>query len=197
MRMRQVVRMAAALGAAAALTGSAATVQASLLHRHSRNMNMNMSRSDMRNMSRSEMRMDGTVLSNMHHVNQMEISMGKLAVKKGQSQEVKNFGRMLQSDHKSNDKQVTDLAKRNGIHLASVKPSAKEDAMQRELKSARGADFDRMFVRDMSRGHSDAVQMLTHARGRIHDPAVRRLVSRTIPAVQHHRHMARSIEPKL
>jgi putative membrane protein len=185
MRM-QPIRMAMAVLTAAVLAGSVTTAQAALFHRHSRNMN------DM-NMSRSEMRTDATVLSNMHHVNQMEISLGRMAVKRGDSQQVKNFGRQLQSDHKFNDKQVTDLAKRDGIHLASIKSSAKEDAMQRELKSARGPDFDRMFLRDMSRGHSDAVMMLTHARGRIHDPEVRRLVNHTIPAVQHHRHMARSI----
>jgi predicted outer membrane protein len=197
MRM-QPIRTAMAILTAAVLAGSVTTAQAALFHRHSRNMNdMNMSHSRDMNMSRSEMRMDGTVLSNMHHVNQMEISMGKLAVKRGDSPQVKNFGRQLQSDHQFNDKQVTDLAKRDGIHLASVKPSAKEDAMQHELKSARGPDFDRMFLRDMNRGHSDAVMMLTHARGRIHDPEVRRLVNHTIPAVQHHRHMARSMENKL
>lgn len=69
--------------------------------------------------------------------------------------------------------------------------------MNRELKKAHGADFDRLFMRDMDRGHSDAVHMLTQARGRIHDPEVRRLVNHTIPAVQHHRHMARGIETKL
>lgn len=187
MRMRQIVRTAMAVGAAAVLTGSVTTANAALFHRHHRNMNM----------SRSEMRTDETVLSNMHHVNQMEISMGNMAVKRGESQEVKNFGRQLKSDHQFNDKQVTDLAKRDGIHLASVKTTPKEDSMNRELKKARGADFDRLFMRDMARGHSDAVQMLTHARGRIHDPQVRRLVNHTIPAVEHHRHMARSIETRL
>lgn len=194
MRMRQIVRTTLALGAAAVLTGSVTTANAAMLHRH--HGNMDMSHSDM-NMSGSEMQMDGTVLSNMHHMNQMEISMGKMAVKRGQSQEVKNFGRQLKSDHQFNDKQVTDLAKRDGIHLASVKTTPKEDSMNRELKQARGADFDRLFMRDMARGHSDAVSMLTHARGRIHDPAVRQLVSHTIPAVQHHRHMAQRIETKL
>ena len=51
------------------------------------------------------------VLSKLHHSNQMEVAAGKLAQEKGQSKDVKAFGKTLVTDHSAADKKVMALAK--------------------------------------------------------------------------------------
>src|SRR5215831_13884111 len=65
------------------------------------------------------------VLKKLHESNQKEIEMGKLAEQKGQSKEIKSFGKMLVKDHTAADKKVTALAKEEKADL----PPAPTQAM--------------------------------------------------------------------
>ncbi len=57
------------------------------------------------------------VLSDLHHANQMEIKMGQMAKEKGASNQVRSYGERLMKDHGDADKQVLDLAKKEGVSL--------------------------------------------------------------------------------
>jgi putative membrane protein len=84
------------------------------------------------------------VLNKLHHSNQMEIAAGKLAQEKGQSKDVKSFGKILVTDHSAADKKVMALAKDEKIDLPADVPMP-PDKMDK-MKAASGAEFDRMFV---------------------------------------------------
>lgn len=101
------------------------------------------------------------VLAHVHHVNQLEIDMGKLATKRG-TPAVKRYGETLVRDHSASDKDVIALAKRHAIaKIPAEKPATEADkaahqeameAMAR-LKKLSGADFDREYLRLMVEGH--------------------------------------------
>ena len=156
-------------------------------------------------MHHSEKQMDQHVLSKMHEVNQMEMQMGQMAEKRGHSASVRDFGKMLRKEHAANDKKVTSLAHKEGIHLVSTTPMTSDERRQaeadqrthHELMSARGAQFDRVFLQAMQEGHGNVAHFLTQARGNVHDGRVRALVSQTIPAVERHQRMAEHAESKL
>ena len=145
------------------------------------------------------------VLSQMHHINQMEMDMGRMAMERGHSKAVRNFGKRLQRDHQANDKKVMELAQRERVTLEMGPPqtpeeqehAAEEAKTQQDLQAAQGADFDRAFLQAMERGHADAAAMLTQAHDQIHDEDVRHLVAATIPTVEKHRKMAQDAESKL
>lgn len=146
----------------------------------------------------SGMQMDQHVLSRMHEVNQMEMQMGQMAEKRGQSARVRDYGRRLRKDHAANDRKVTSLAHREGIRLVSTTPMTSEERNQTEadqrahhdLMSARGTGFDRTFMQAMQEGHGNVARMLTRARGDVQNGRVRALLDETIPTVQRHRRMA-------
>ncbi len=96
------------------------------------------------------------VLGQLHHSNQMEIEMGKLAQDKGQSKDVKSFGRTLVTDHTAADKKVVALAKQEKIDLTAAMPPMKNDQMA-PLKAAVGAEFDRAFASAMLEDHTKDV----------------------------------------
>jgi len=161
-------------------------------------------RSDMQS-DRSNMQAEQQVLSRMHDVNQMEISMGEMAMHKAHSKAVKDFGDRLRKDHEKSDREVNSVAQRLGVNLTPTGPGTaderaqadRDNRTQHRLESAHGRDFDREFVRAMAKGHEDVDRMLHRARNEVHDRRVRDLVKSTIPAVEHHRNMARNLESRV
>ena len=137
-----------------------------------------------------------TVLGKLHHSNQMEIEMGKLAQEKGQSKEVKSFGKTLVTDHTAADKKVAALAKQEKIDLTAAMPPMKDDKMA-PLKTAVGAEFDKAFARAMLEDHTKDVEEAKAAREATTDPKLKALLTSTIPVLEKHRETAQKLVTSL
>jgi putative membrane protein len=133
-----------------------------------------------------------TVLGKLHHSNQMEIDMGKLAQEKGMSKEVKSYGKTLVTDHTAADKKVTALAKQEKIELTATMPPMAGDKMA-QLKTATGAEFDKAFARDMLEDHTKDVDEAKAARDKTTDPKLKSLLTSTIPVLEKHREIAQKL----
>jgi putative membrane protein len=132
------------------------------------------------------------VLGKLHHGNQMEIDMGKLAQEKGESKDVKAFGKALVKDHSAADKKVTALAKEQDIDLSANTPSMPMDDMNK-LKGMSGAEFDRAFAQAMLDDHQKDVDDAKAAQERTTDPKLKKLLTATIPVLEKHRDTARKL----
>ena len=97
---------------------------------------------------------DTKIVAHLHHVNQMEIDMGKLAEKNG-TPTVKSYAMTLVSDHQSNDKDLTAFAKKHRVAMIPAdKPEAEADRQDAKdmttkvahLKALKGAEFDKAYV---------------------------------------------------
>jgi len=147
--------------------------------------------------TRADRRIARNVLSKMHHVNQMEVRLGTLAMRKGQSAQVREYGRRLRIDHRMSDRRVVALASREGIGLRAVPSTLEERRTERRLRYARGDAFDRAFLDAMARGHTQVIQELRQARRDMRYPEVEQLIGNTLPALRQHRNMARDFEDQL
>ncbi len=101
------------------------------------------------------------IVSHLHHVNLMEIDMGKLAQRMG-TQAVKKYGQQLVTDHQTADTKLSAFAKKRGVATipAAKADSEAEKAEMKEqmdamaaLKKLKAADFDREYLRMMVEGH--------------------------------------------
>ena len=133
-----------------------------------------------------------TVLGKLHHSNQMEIEMEKLAQEKGQSKGVKSFGKTLVTDHTAADKKVAALAKQEKIDLTAAMPPMKADKMA-PLKTAVGAEFDTAFARAMLEDHTKDVNEAKAARDATTDAKLKSLLTSTIPVLEKHREIAQKL----
>ena len=132
------------------------------------------------------------VLGKLHHSNQMEIEMGKLAQEKGQSKDVKSFGKTLVTDHTAADKKVAALAKQEKIDLTAAMPPMKPDKMA-PLKTAVGAEFDKAFASAMLEDHTKDVDEAKAARDATTDVKLKSLLDATIPVLEKHRETAQKL----
>jgi putative membrane protein len=136
-----------------------------------------------------------TVLGKLHHSNQMEIEMGKLAQKNGGSKDVKAFGKTLVQDHTAADKKVTALAKQEKVDLKTAAPPMKPDdqAKMDQLKTQKGAEFDKAFSTAMVEDHKKDVSEASAARDSTSDPKLKALLTDTVPVLEKHRDTAEKL----
>ena len=82
--------------------------------------------------------------------NQVDIDAGKLAESQGQSKQVKDFGKMMVTDHTGVNKQATEL-----VTKLKVKPEENDtsraikkggDENMANLKKLKGAQFDKAYI---------------------------------------------------
>jgi putative membrane protein len=81
-----------------------------------------------------------------------EVSMGDLAQKNGQGDDVKSYGKMLSTDHAAANQRALEAAKRLGVNPSSG-PNAKQKADYEKMSKMSGAAFDKMFATHMVADH--------------------------------------------
>jgi predicted outer membrane protein len=107
------------------------------------------------------------IVSHVHHINVMEVDLGKLAQRVGTAP-VKKYAEMVTIDHQMADKSLVKFAKERGINvIPPEKPQTDADKkmmkdMQAEiaaLKKLKAADFDREYLRMMVKHHDEELAM--------------------------------------
>jgi putative membrane protein len=119
-----------------------------------------------------------------------EINMGKLAQQKGQSQDVKNFGQMLEQDHGQHLQKAKQAAEQMGMTPPS-EPNAKQKKMYDQLSSLSGPQFDRQFAQGMVTDHKEHIgkyEKQAKSKGPVAD-----LAQQTLPTLQKHLQTAESL----
>ena len=136
---------------------------------------------------------DLMLVEKIHHVNQMEIDLGKLAQANGTAA-VKPYAQMMVKDHTSSDKDLTAFAKKHGTAMIPKEmqmtdaDKAKDKDMADQvaaLKKLKGGDFDRKYIAMMVDGHTGVLADLKAATPS--DPELKTMVTgAVIPTVQTH-----------
>jgi putative membrane protein len=145
---------------------------------------------------------DARVVADLHRMNRMEISAGRMADEKGKASAVRVFGRRLARDHRAADAKVMAYSAKTGIDASAASPegmeqAAKDQRQMERLRSLSGADFDRLFATTMERDHERAIDAVQNARGNVTDPNLRALLGQLLPTLQRHRAMAQALLVKV
>jgi putative membrane protein len=156
---------------------------------------------------------DRDFVENMAGDSMAEVELGRLAMERGASPEVKQFGDMMVKDHSKASDQLKQIASRY-----SITPPTALDQEHQELKTKlsnlKGAEFDREYMNAMVDGHQDVIDRLQTrvSEDRVGDnkgtvrpessdnPAEASLnqwAADTLPTVRHHLDEAKRIDESL
>jgi putative membrane protein len=119
-----------------------------------------------------------------------EVNMGKLAQDKGQSDEVKQFGKMLEQDHGAHLQKAEQTAEELGVNVPT-EPDAKSKATYDKLSTISGAKFDNEFAKAMISDHKRGIaayKQQSKTKGPLADFA-----TETLPTLQEHLETAESL----
>jgi putative membrane protein len=144
---------------------------------------------------------DPTIVAIFDAANTADIETGELAVKRGSTREVREFGAMLIRDHTAVRQQGRDLAKKLGVTPtppadgASAKAHA---AAMTSLKGKKGAAFDHAFLQHEVAFHKAVIDAVTSTLlPAIQNAEVKDLVVKVAPAFQAHMLAADALDKKL
>ena len=133
---------------------------------------------------------DATIVAIFDAANTWDIETGALAAKKGTTQDVRDFGKMLERDHKMVRQQGRDLAKKLSVTPTPPKDFAMakdHEAALAKLQSASGKAFDRAFLEHEVAFHKAVIEAVTSTLlPALHNQEVKELVTKVAPAFQAH-----------
>jgi len=142
------------------------------------------------------------VIVHLHHVNQMEIDLGKIAQKNGTAH-VKSYGDMLEKDHKSADADLTSFAKKHGLKsIPADKPDTDAERQEQKdmtaavshLKTLKGAEFDKEFLNMTVTAHEKELARVDAAINATSDQDFQALLKSVKPMLQRHADEARELQ---
>jgi putative membrane protein len=141
------------------------------------------------------------ILSRIHEVNETEIYVGKLAIKKGSTEEVKSYGKELVRDHERVEHKVVSLAKAEGVQLSPPAPVSEQlervrnhdGAVQEMLANVSGNTFDRDFLEAMVEDHQKTIDALKQAQSTSNDPKIKDLIQELLPQLTDHQETAEKL----
>ena len=135
---------------------------------------------------------DRTFMNKAAQGNMAEVEMGKLAQQNAQSQEVKDFGSRMVTDHSAAMDKLKEIAKAQGVTLPA-QLSAKDKAMLDKMSKLHGDTFDKAYMHDMLQDHQTDVAEFKRESKAVKDPQLKDWVTSTLPTLESHLDQAKKV----
>jgi putative membrane protein len=143
---------------------------------------------------------DPTIVAIFDAANTWDIETGNLARQRGATKAVREFGEMIARDHTAVRQQGRDLAAKLGVTPtppADFGMAKEHAAAMKQLKSLRGAAFDRAFLAHEAAYHKEVLDAMTSTLlPALQNAEVKDLVNKVAPAFNAHMVKAQSLLDK-
>ena len=144
---------------------------------------------------------DPNIVALLDEANMADSSAGAVASKKATNKAVKDFARLMMSEHHALRKQGQQLAKQLNVTPAPpannpVKPLA-ESEMAALNSTPKGAEFDRVYIEQEITAHKAVLDLVNNAEGQAQNEQLKALIEKAKPVIQKHLDQAEEIRDKL
>ena len=120
-----------------------------------------------------------------------EVELGNLAQQKAASDQVKQFGARMVTDHSKANDELKQIASTKGVQLPSALDDQHKTEMDR-LQTMSGADFDKAYMSHMVDDHKqDVAEFKKEANGG-KDGDVKGFAAKTLPTLEEHLKLAQT-----
>lgn len=133
-------------------------------------------------------------MEDLSHANLAEISVGKMALEKGQSDAVKKFAKTLIDDHTKAQNELQKIASAKGVKLPT-ETDVQHKTIASALQALSGDTFDDQFIKRVGVGdHQRTHDMLDDISKNAKDPQLKAYAAKTIKVVDAHLAQAKKLE---
>jgi putative membrane protein len=133
---------------------------------------------------------DSTFVTKAAKGGMAEVELGKLAAEKGTSDQVKQFGQRMVTDHSKANDELKAVAQSKSLTLPTAL-DPKDKALHDRLAKMSGAAFDRAYMQAMLADHQKDVREFRMEANSGQDPDVKAFAAKTLPTLEEHLKMAR------
>ena len=129
---------------------------------------------------------------------QFEVQEGQLAQSMGKSPGVKNFGKMMVTEHTKTTANLMAAVKASGMSPPPPPPlRADQQAMIDQLKQTSGDEFDRTYISQQLSSHQEALSVQSGYANGGSEPKIKATAKQTVPIVQSHIRQLQSMQTKM
>jgi putative membrane protein len=122
-----------------------------------------------------------------------EIKAGDLVQQKAQSNDYKQFGQMIKTDHTKTSDQIKSMSKNlPGLQLPVDLDSAHKAKFDK-LQSLSGAQFEDQFKQDVVAGHQDAIKLFENYAQKGDNADLKKFAQDTLPKLKEHLQHAQAL----
>jgi putative membrane protein len=125
-----------------------------------------------------------------------EVALGRLAADKASSADVKQFGQRMIDDHSKANDELKALAAQKG-EVLPTELDASHKALQDRLSKLSGDAFDKAYMKEMVRDHTEDVAEFRKMSTSASDDDLKAWVGKTLPTLEEHLKMAKSTATKV
>jgi len=135
-------------------------------------------------------------LENAGRGGMLEVQLGNLATQKASSNDVKQFGERMATDHGQLGQKLQQLASNLNFTLPQdLKPE--QQAVVSRLENLSGKAFDREYMKQMVNDHVKDISAFERAASQATNADIKQFVSEALPTLREHLKLAREIVGKL
>ncbi|MCC5928793.1 MAG: DUF4142 domain-containing protein [Cyclobacteriaceae bacterium] len=128
---------------------------------------------------------DAEFFVNVAEINRKELGLGQLAQKKGNISQVKELGKMMETEHNKSLTELTALAKTKNISLPTAQTEKGQDAYDK-LNEKTGSDFGNSYSDMMVIAHKNTISLFEKASKETTDPDILAWVNAKLPVLRAH-----------
>lgn len=128
--------------------------------------------------------------------NRAEIELGKLVESKAKDPGVKQFAKMMQTDHAKALSQLEQIAQSKNLTLPDGIPDDAQD-LETRLSSESGKDMEKDYMDGMVKDHQKDVKDFQDATQNLQDNDVKQWAENTLPTLQRHLKRAEQVDSQL
>lgn len=126
----------------------------------------------------------------------VEANLGKLAQDVGGTQDVKDYGQMLETDHTKDYGDLWTAAGQVGATVPQSIDAKNNETVIGPMHKLTGAAFDRKFIPAMVSGHEHAIAIYQKEAKDAQSPALRSYAETALPVLEKHLDHAKALEKK-
>ena len=125
-----------------------------------------------------------------------EVELGTLATQRASRPVVRDFGAKMVKDHGAMNAELATLAKAKGADVPTTLGPAHQ-AVRDRLMALQGADFDRAYMQEMVKDHTQDVAEFEKASQTAGDAELRNWAAAKLPTLREHLALARDINSQV
>ena len=134
-------------------------------------------------------REDKEFLKNAGELGMTEVMLGKLAVERATSAELKTLGARLVADHTKSNEELVALAVKKGVEM-DLESTPAQKKMLANFKDKSGAEFDKELIEHVRKDHDKGLHTFTDAAKDSKDPDIKAFALKNVAVMQEHHMMA-------
>ena len=134
-------------------------------------------------------REDKEFLKNAAELGVTEVELGKLAVARATSPELKALGARLVADHTASNDELVALAVKKGVEM-KLEPTSLQKKMLADFKAKVGAEFDKELMEHVRKDHEKGLRTFADAAADSKDADIKAFAMKNVAVMKEHHNLA-------